>query len=78
MKKLLIIFTLVFISCTSNNRARNFGGTEEIKLKPNEKLIGITWKETAIWLHTKDTLTNIDYFREKSSWGYMEGTLIIK
>lgn len=78
MKKIFyIILCLVLISCTDNHRARSYGGTETIKLKPNEKFINITWKETSLWIITEDTLTNTIYCREKSSFGLMEGQIII-
>ena len=80
MKKLILgVFTLmVLISCTDNSRARNYGGKEEISLKTNEKLIMITWKESNMWILTIDTVTNTQYFREKSSFGMWEGEIIIK
>jgi hypothetical protein len=31
-----------------------------------------------MWICTKDTTTGVVYFREKSSWGVMEGTVILK
>jgi hypothetical protein len=65
-------------SCTDNARARRWGGTEELKLKTNEVVLNVKWKENQMWICTKDTTTNVVYFREKSSWGVMEGTVIIK
>ena len=73
-----VITILTFLSCTDNQRARNYGGKEEIQLKPNEVLINITWKESNMWVLTKDTTTNIKYFRENSNWGVWEGEIIIK
>jgi hypothetical protein len=80
MKKIFIISSLAFLlaSCTENIRARKFGGTEEIKLKPNEKILNVTWKETQMWICTQDTVTGITYFREKSNWGVLEGTVVFK
>jgi len=80
MKKLILAVALVSLvtSCTENSRARRWGGTEEILLKPNEKVLNVTWKENEMWICTKDTVTGIVYFREKSSWGVMEGTVILK
>jgi hypothetical protein len=79
MKKLLFIIGLVSLTaCTENGRARRFGGTEEVSLKPNEVVLNVTWKDSEIWICTKDTLTNVVYFREKSAWGVMEGTVILK
>lgn len=73
-----VITVITFLSCTDNQRARKFGGKEEIQLKPNEVLINITWKESNMWVLTKDTTTNIKYFRENSNWGVWEGEIIIK
>jgi hypothetical protein len=80
MKKLFIIAIVAIstVSCTDNQLAKHFGGTEEIKLKPNEIVLNVTWKDTEMWICTKDTVTNITYFREKSNWGVMEGTVILK
>ena len=80
MKKLIFITvaTLGLASCTENERARRFGGTEEISLKTNEVVLNVTWKENEMWICTKDTVSNVVYFREKSSWGVMEGTVILK
>lgn len=80
MKKLIFIAiaALTLASCTDNERAKNFGGTEQIKLNPNEVVLNVTWKETQMWICTRDTVTNTVYFREKSNWGMMEGTVILK
>jgi hypothetical protein len=80
MKKLLVVLVgaLVLASCTENERARRFGGTEEVSLKPNEVVLNVTWKESEMWICTKDTVSGVVYFREKSSWGVMEGTIILK
>lgn len=80
MKRLILLLTiaLTVFSCTDNARARRFGGTEEISLKPNEVVLNVTWKENQMWICTKDTVTNVTYFREKSSWGVLEGTVIFK
>ena len=80
MKKLMIILVamVVMSSCTENARARHFGGTETLALKPNEVVLNVTWKDSHMWICTQDTITRVVYFREKSSWGVMEGTVIIK
>jgi len=84
MKKLLLPLlglTLLF-SCTDNQRARNWGGTEEITLESNQKLVNMAWKQDDLWILTvnADSLfTPKTYtFQEKSSWGAIEGTVIVK
>lgn len=82
MKKLLfllaILTTICFTSCTENSRARTFGGKQTITLQPNERLINMTWKDHDLWLLTQDTLTGVQYFRENSSWGLLEGQITIE
>jgi hypothetical protein len=80
MKKLMMILVaiLVMSSCTDNVRVRHWGGTETLALNPNEVVLNVTWKESQMWICTQDTVTRVVYFREKSSWGVMEGTVIIK
>lgn len=75
---ILIVLSLVLFSCTDNQKARTFGGTQIIKLQPNEEFINITWKENDIWVVVKDKNTGKFYAREKSSFGVMEGKIIIE
>lgn len=75
---LLLAVLFITIGCTPQSRARNFGGTENVQLKPNEVMINVTWKDDNLWILTKDTLTGVRYFRESSSWGVWEGEIIIE
>ena len=74
----LLLTAVALTSCTENSRAKNWGGTEEISLKENEVLVNMTWKGENLWVQTTDTTTGISYFREKSSWGWIEGEIVIK
>ena len=80
MKKLtlLAVVLLSLYSCTDNQRARNFGGTETIKIEPQEKFINITWKGEDLWVVVQDTVTGVYYAKEKSSFGVMQGKVIIE
>ncbi len=80
MKKILLIaiIAITLTNCTENQRARNFGGKEELKLPQNHELITCCWKQDDLWLLTKDSTTGIYYCREKSSWGIWEGEIVIK
>lgn len=75
---LFMIIIIGFVSCTDNQRARSFGGTEVIKLKPNEEFVNITWKQDNLWVIVKDTVSGKYYAREKSSYGMMEGKVVIE
>lgn len=80
MKKIIFIIITLFVlsSCTDNQRARSFGGEEVIKLEPNEEFVNITWKQDDIWIIVKDKTNGKFYAREKSSFGVMEGRIIIE
>lgn len=84
MKKLfaLLILVLVFVGCTDNERARNWGGTEIIVLDPNRKLVTITWKEDNLWILTEEMppsyVPQTRVLQEKSSWGTLQGSIVIK
>lgn len=69
---------MVIASCTSNQRARRWGGTEQVQLQKNEVLLSVTWKENNMWVLTRDTLTNVNHFREHSSYGVIEGEVMFE
>lgn len=76
----ILMLALIWSSCTDNQRARNWGGTETIKLDPGVRLVNVTWKDQHLWILTKqDTTKPQTYkFKEKSSWGMVEGTVMIQ
>lgn len=84
MKRLvLVLFLLVsFLSCTDNMMVKSYGGKSIMELRPNEKLVNITWKETELWILTRPMtekdLAQTYTFREKSGFGVIEGEYIIK
>lgn len=65
-------------SCTDNQRARKWGGTENIALPSNEVILTMTWKGDQLWVLSKDTTTGVSHFREHSSWGVVQGEVIVK
>ena len=75
----ILVLTLSLVGCTANESARVYGGTETIDLNPGARLVNVTWKETNLWILTKqDTTKPTTYsFKEKSSFGLMEGEIII-
>ncbi len=81
MKKILIIAAVVIAflaSCTDNQRARQFGGTETVDIPEGRILVNCTWKQDDLWILTKDTTTGKMYFNEKSSFGVLEGEINFK
>jgi len=81
MKKILIIaaVAIAFLaSCTDNQRARQFGGTETVDIPEGRVLVNCTWKQDDLWILTKDTATGKMYFNEKSSFGVLEGEINFK
>ena len=80
MKKLLLaFFGMTLLSCTENNRARNWGGNETIQLDAGIRLITTTFKGNDLWLLTKKdtTIPSVYHFKEKSNFGVMEGEVTI-
>jgi hypothetical protein len=85
MKNLLIILALFIClsSCTNNQAARSFGGTETINLESGKRLVNITWKgqdgAANLWILTKKDTTKPStyFFEEKSGFGILEGKVII-
>lgn len=94
MKKLILILLIIgsFIPCTDNSITKTFGGTtvfetqkdstNEItngkELPKNEVILNVTWKEDNLWILTRDTITKVTYFRERSAFGIFEGEIIFK
>lgn len=90
MKKILgvivlivIMFVISFLTlcCTSKDRAKKWGGTTKIELQVGNKLVNATWKDTNLWLLTR-AMHPREYperyeFKEDSSWGLLEGKIII-
>jgi hypothetical protein len=73
---------LLLASCTENQRAKSFGGTSTMNLPKGEKLVNVTWKGDEIWYLTRpmksDESPETYTYREESSLGVIEGTVIIK
>ena len=90
MRKKLLAIALVagllptLFSCTelSETKKELIGGTLTIELPPGEKLVMATWKEVDLFYLTEpmdsDYVPKTKTFREDSSWGVMESTVIFK
>jgi uncharacterized lipoprotein YehR (DUF1307 family) len=77
---IIIITSIMLIGCTSNERAKHFGGSMTIKLDRGQKLVDVTWKESSLWYMTKPMREGDEAetysFKEDSSYGIMQGTVI--
>ncbi|MBT6294764.1 MAG: hypothetical protein HOJ25_03665 [Candidatus Magasanikbacteria bacterium] len=81
------LFTLFFsllitaFSCTENQRARSFGGKQEIALPTNTKLVSATWKNDSMYTLTRPMRSTerpeTHTFKEYSSFGVLQGTVMI-
>ena len=81
MKKIFfLLVVLSLVSCSDQQMARSFGGTETVTLEPGKRLVNITWKENDLWILTKQDTTNpTTYsFKQKSVAGVLSGEVIIK
>jgi len=80
MRKFLLFLCIIplFFACTSKQRAKNWGGTTNITIPAEETFINATWKDNDLWIITYDSLKHTYYMREESSWGILQGTVIIK
>ncbi|MFY7652060.1 MAG: hypothetical protein ACOVQE_05135 [Chitinophagaceae bacterium] len=77
-RTLLVVFIVLLLASCSENSEGNLGKTRTIKLKPNEKLLQMTWKRSQLWVLTIDTITQEYHFREHSNWGIREDEVIIE
>ncbi len=83
MGKVLVCLFLIlpFVSCTEQQRAKEYGGESIVNLPKGEKLMIVTWKGSDLWyLHRPmkegDTAETY-YFQESSTWGILEGKITI-
>ena len=79
---MIFAITLGFIlmGCTSNTRARHWGGTMTINLPAGQELMEATWKDNNLYYLTRpmepDYVPVTKTFHEDSRLGVIEGTVI--
>ena len=44
----------------------------------HEKFINITWKQDNLWIIVQDTVSGVIYAKEKSSFGVLQGKVVIQ
>lgn len=86
MKRLMMFAGLMVIvcslGCTQNIRAKQWGGVSTETLNTGRKVINVTWKDNDLWILTRKMTSNdvaeTYEFVEKSSFGLMQGKVIIQ
>jgi hypothetical protein len=78
----LVLTLILFVGCTEQHMANQFGGKTTVEVPANKKFMNITWKTpNGLWILTRDRKpgdTKETYnFTESSSWGIFEGTVVI-
>lgn len=81
---IILAFTsiiLIAIAFGSNWSARHIGGTEDVHLPADKKLVNATWKNSSLWLLTRpmkpDEVPEVYDFIEDSNLNVFEGTVHI-
>jgi len=78
MLKSILVFSLFFMSCTSQQRAKTLGGNVTIEVPCDHQVFDVTWKEpNSIWFAyqpvTGSWIPVRKIFQESSSFGVLEG-----
>ena len=81
MMIIIVGIGLTFGSCTQNKRAKTYGGNMTINLEQGQKLVNVTWKDSNMWILTRPMedgeKSQVYKFKEKSTFGVMEGTITL-
>lgn len=76
------VLCVILCGCTENARARRFGGTSHVDAQAGHKVIGATWKGDDLWLLSRPMRAGDEpevlTLRESSSWGVVEGAVVIR
>lgn len=78
---ILAVLALLVAGCTQNQRTLKYGGSMTYELATNRTLVTVSWEEDHLWILTRPMHTNevaeTYELDEKSSWGMMQGKIII-
>ena len=76
---LLALASAMLFSCTSNEMAKQYGGSTTINLPAGHKLVTATWKNSDLWYLTRPMrageTAETSSFHEDSNYGIWEGTV---
>ena len=79
---MIVFLCWLAMGCTEQARTRAFGGSTKIEISADKKFVNITWKQgSSLWVLTRNRVPGDTketfYFSELSSWGLLEGTVIV-
>jgi len=80
VKKLYtFLIALISISCTQNERVKDYGGLDRLGISSDEFFVDATFNQTDLWVTTRkrgktDTLYQTYYLGGKLPYGVLEGT----
>ena len=76
-----VVLAILLSACTDNTSTRRFGGSSEVSIPCDHKLMNVTWKQNDMWLHIRPMVQGDvpqkTFFIEKSMWGILEGKVEI-
>jgi len=79
---IILLAIFIFTGGLDNIMTRQLGGSMDIDLPLDQKLVNVTWKEADLWILTRDVLPGEDQhkylFYEKSALGLAEGTVTLQ
>ena len=58
MMMLMLLVVFMSVSCTQEQRAKNWGGSYDYELPVNQKLVDVTWKGDDTWVLYRDMREN--------------------
>lgn len=77
---LLTLLTLSINACTTQQMARQFGGSATVKLPCGQHLVNASWKGDDLWLLT-ESAPNVETksytYQESASFGLFQGKITI-
>ncbi len=69
--------SLALLAGCEQQMARSFGGTVKVDIPAGTQLVTVTWKGSDLWVLYFDPRTNTCTFKEDSTYGVMEGAVVI-
>jgi hypothetical protein len=82
LRYLVALLLLLFLAgCPGRTGGGDYGRTFTVTLRPGEKLVGASWRESDLWVPTRKAKTGeapeVHVFRELSRSGWFEASVTI-